>query len=54
MSDTIVGFGAIGLDRGDVSPTLIVTDTQQAPGLGSLLEEALLGRAQALVRTRAA
>ena len=53
-SDTIVGFGVIGLDRDTVSPTLIVTDTERAPGLQSLLAEALLGRAEALVRTRAA
>ncbi len=52
--ETVVGFGAIGLDRADLSPALIVTDTEQAPGVGSLMGEALLGRAQALVRTRAA
>ncbi len=52
--ETIVGFGAIGLDRADISPALIVTDTEQVPGLGSLLGGALLGRAQALARTRAA
>ncbi len=52
--ETIVGFGAIGLDRADISPALIVTDTERAPDLGSLLGEALLGRAEALVRTRAA
>jgi len=53
-SDTIVGFGVIGLDRDTVSPTLIVTDTERASGLQSLLAEALRGRAEALVRTRAA
>ena len=53
-SDTVVGFGVIGLDRDTIFPTLLVTDTERAPGLQSLLGEALLGRAEALVRTRAA
>ncbi len=52
--ETVVGFGAIGLDRADVSPTLVVTDSERAPGAASLLSDALLGRAEALVRTRAA
>jgi hypothetical protein len=53
-TETVVGFGTIGLDRADATATLVVTDTEQAPGVGSLLGEALLGRAEALVRTRAA
>ena len=52
--ETVVGFGAIGLDRPGLSPTLIVTDCEQAPDVGSLLGQALLGRAEALARTRAA
>lgn len=52
--DTVVGFGAIGLDRPGVSPTLIIADTKRAPDVGSLLAEALLGRAAALARARAA
>jgi hypothetical protein len=53
-TETVVGFGSIGLERADIGTTLIVTDTEQAPGVASLLDEALLGRAEALVRARAA
>ena len=53
-AETIVGFGSVGLDRAHVTPTLIVADTEQAPGVGSLLGEALLGRAEALAQARAA
>lgn len=53
-TETVVGFGAIGLDRPGDSPTEIITDSELAPDLGSLVAEALLGRAEALVRARAA
>ena len=53
-TEAVVGFGSVGLHRPDVAPTLVVTDSDHAPGLGSLLGEALLGRAEALSRTRAA
>ena len=53
-AEMIVGFGSIDLDRADMTQTLIVADTEQAPGVGSLLGEALLGRAEALARARAA
>jgi hypothetical protein len=53
-TETVVGFGSIDLDPVGIGATLIVTDTEQAPGVAALLEEALRGRAEALVRTRAA
>ncbi len=53
-SEAIVGMGTVGLERAAAAPTLIVTDTARAGGLGPLLGEALLGRAEALTRSRAA
>lgn len=52
--EVVVGFGTISLIHEGVTPTLIVADTARAPGLGALLGEALLGRAAALNRSRAA
>ena len=48
----IVGFGTVSLTHQGVTPTLIVSDAARAPGLGALLAEALLGRAEALNRSR--
>ncbi|GAC1576677.1 MAG: hypothetical protein NVS3B18_10500 [Candidatus Dormibacteria bacterium] len=52
--EKILGFGAIGLEPPGASPTLVVADSERAPDLGSLVAEALIGRAEALGRTRAA
>jgi hypothetical protein len=51
--ETVVGFGAVALDRTAATPTLVVADRDRAPGLGSVLYEALLGRAESLARARA-
>jgi hypothetical protein len=51
-AETVLGAGAIDL-TGDADPWLLVTD-ERAEGLGPLLVDALLGRAQALRRARAA
>ena len=50
--EVIVGFGTVSLVAEGVTPALIVADTARAPGLGTLLGEALLGRAKALNRSR--
>jgi len=50
----VIGVGAIDLDRGLSQPTLLLTDDRVADGLDELLREALIGRARALVRARAA
>lgn len=52
--ETVVGFGAIELDRPGVGPQLLVVDRAATDGLQELLSEALLGRAEALQRARAA
>ncbi|HET9102307.1 MAG TPA: hypothetical protein VFN55_03060 [Solirubrobacteraceae bacterium] len=49
--ETVVGFGAVGLD-GAGTAALVVADSERAPGVGSLLYEALLGRAESLARAR--
>ncbi len=55
-AETVVGVGAIELadgNLGDASgPELVVVDEAATEGLGELLSEALLGRAQALERGR--
>jgi hypothetical protein len=51
-AETVLGVGAIDL-AADADPWLLVVD-EQAEGLGPLLADALLGRAQALLRARAA
>jgi hypothetical protein len=55
-AETVVGVGAIELG-GDASapePTWVVADEAATDGLQELLHEALVGRARALARTRAA
>jgi hypothetical protein len=51
-AETVLGVGAIEI-AADADPWLLVID-DRAEGLGSLLADALLGRAQALLRARAA
>jgi hypothetical protein len=53
--ETVVGIGAIELDgESDLSPRLVLVDDQITGGLAPLLSDALVGRARALVRARAA
>jgi hypothetical protein len=52
--ETIVGIGSVELADGeDPEPHVLVVD-ERASGLGPLLADALLGRAEALLRARAA
>lgn len=51
--ETIVGVGAIDLDDGNEPDTLVV-DERVTDGLGDLLMAALVGRAEAIRRSRAA
>jgi hypothetical protein len=53
-AETVVGFGAIDLDQPGVAPKLLVVDHALTDGLDQLLADALVGRAEALLRTRAA
>ncbi|HSO97954.1 MAG TPA: hypothetical protein VLP43_03310 [Solirubrobacteraceae bacterium] len=53
-SARIVGVGAIDLDRPQDGPAVLTSDRESLEGLDELLREALIGRARALVRTRAA
>jgi hypothetical protein len=53
-AETVVGFGAIDLDQPGVAPKLLVVDRALTDGLDQLLADALVGRADALLRTRAA
>jgi hypothetical protein len=53
-AETVVGFGAIDLDRPGLVPETLVTDRAVTGGLDELLSDALVGRAEALRRTRAA
>ncbi len=51
----IVGIGAIDLVApGEPHPDTVVVDAEQTEGLDELLTRALLGRASAIVRSRAA
>jgi hypothetical protein len=54
-AETVVGIGAIELDGRDAHPrpSLVVADDRITDGLVPLLSDALVGRARALVRTRA-
>jgi hypothetical protein len=53
LAETVVGIGAIELDGAlDPRPSLVLTDGHD--GLEQLLCDALVGRAQALARPRAA
>jgi hypothetical protein len=51
-AETVLGVGAIDLAP-DADPWLLVAD-DRVQGLGPLLADALLGRAEALLRARAA
>jgi hypothetical protein len=54
-AETVVGIGAIELDgESDLLPSRLLVDDQITDGLAPLLCEALVGRARALVRARAA
>jgi predicted N-acetyltransferase YhbS len=53
-AETVVGFGAIDLDRPGIGVETLVTDRVVTGGLDGLLSDALVGRAEALRRTRAA
>jgi hypothetical protein len=54
-AETVVGIGAIELDgESDLLPSRLLVDDQITDGLAPLLFEALVGRARALVRARAA
>jgi hypothetical protein len=53
-TETVVGFGVIDLDRPGASPKVLVVDQAATGGLDTLLGDALIGRAQALHRARAA
>ena len=51
--ESVVGFGAVTLDPAAAPSALVVADEQRAPGLGPVLHEALLGRAESVARARA-
>lgn len=51
-AETVLGVGAIDLEP-DADPSLLVVD-KRVEGVGPLLADALLGRAEALLRARAA
>ncbi|HEX8976575.1 MAG TPA: hypothetical protein VF781_08685 [Solirubrobacteraceae bacterium] len=53
-AETVVGFGAIDLDRPEAGPRMLVSDHALTDGLEALLADALVGRAEALRRARAA
>lgn len=53
-AETVVGFGAVDLDRQRPTPRLVVVDRALTDGLDELLRDALVGRARALRRARAA
>jgi hypothetical protein len=52
--ESVIGFGAIDLDAPGAAPTTLVVDRELTDGLDTLLSDALIGRAEALRRTRAA
>jgi|GEM_PF-3151941 len=53
--ETLVGVGSIPLSRaGAPAPDLVVTDRRLGRGLRELVESALVGRAEAIARDRAA
>ncbi len=54
LNETVVGFGAIDLEQPGRPPQPLVVDRALTDGLDDLLCDALVGRAQALRRTRAA
>ncbi len=50
--EVVAGFGAIALEAAE--PELLLVDEQLTAGLGELLARALIGRARAVARIRAA
>jgi hypothetical protein len=50
----VVGVGAMDLDRVQEGPAVMTSDRASLEGLDELLREALIGRARALLRARAA
>ncbi len=52
--ETVIGIGAVELSHPLGEPDLVVVDDQLTEGLDELLRQALLGRATAILRTRAA
>ncbi len=53
-SETVVGVGAIDLVAPVGRPEFVVVDGELTDGLAALLEQALIGRASAIARSRAA
>ncbi len=53
-AEQVVGVGAIDVEAGEPEPSLLVVDERVTDGLDELLHAALLGRAAALRRDRAA
>jgi hypothetical protein len=52
--ETLTGFGSIAIDGTNAVPDAVVVGPQAAPGVAELLTDALIGRAEAIARTRAA
>ncbi len=53
--EALVGLGAIGLDEASgLTPDTMLVDPELTDGLDELLGQALVGRADALLRARAA
>jgi hypothetical protein len=53
-TETLIGVGAIDLERGDAGPELLVLDPRFPGAVGELMSDVLIGRARALARSRAA
>lgn len=53
-AETVVGIGSVELEAGDEPEPFVLVVDERAEGLGPLLADALLGRAQALLRSRVA
>jgi hypothetical protein len=53
-AESVVGVGVIDLEQDDRAPALLVVDDLATDGLAQLLSDALVGRALALARGRAA
>ncbi len=53
-AETVIGIGAIDLISPVGEPHLVIVDSTLTDGLADLLRQALIGRASAIARTRAA
>jgi hypothetical protein len=53
-TETVVGVGEIELSGPAAEPAFVVVDSKLTDGLGPLLRQALVGRASAIARGRAA